>query len=390
MNPSIKQFTDYVINQNSHNKEELIKAVQQEFRLKQIKENIFQCNNFTVRFCFSKNKSFPGTVLGISVLSKFDDKPFLVVLCSLIDVTKIYLVNSTLIDKVSQSSQKLSENNYRGSFNGSDIIKTHDGIDNNADNIEKLFNIHKQKTWEENFKRILKNTQSIKPKGKFFNVDEEIRQRIHASIKRAKIFIESTDFDRLKQELDKRVNLSQDAILLTSRIDNKNIRGRLIEVLITSNDKEREIIYEYLNNYNIPEYKSRNKLGDYVCVINSTKTLTDIKTSIISKSKGSNPKAYNVDKFLEEMSHNDSVFFFYFIKIDENSSIKTALCSVYHNTLIENTVVQFHWAGRNSRGVTQFIGKAIDKMIDDPDFSNQIEYKQATEFIDRLIDYHGN
>ncbi len=53
--------------------------------------------------------------------------------------------------------------------------------------------------------------------------------------------------------------------------------------------------------------------------------------------------------------------------------------------LIEKTVKQFHWAGRNSRGVTQVESEALDKMLKDKSFSNVIDKERAKEFIDFLL-----
>lgn len=70
---------------------------------------------------------------------------------------------------------------------------------------------------------------------------------------------------------------------------------------------------------------------------------------------------------------------------DADGIVNKILCSVYHGELVDNTVIQFHWAGRNSRGVTQFVGKAIDGMIRRKDFVNVIDEPKARAFVDRLI-----
>lgn len=92
-----------------------------------------------------------------------------------------------------------------------------------------------------------------------------------------------------------------------------------------------------------------------------------------------------VDKFLEVMAKENTIFCFYFIGIDEQGIMNTILCSVYHKELIEKTVKQFHWAGRNSRGVTQLEGEALDKMLKDKSFKNVIDKEKAKKFIDFLL-----
>ena len=100
----------------------------------------------------------------------------------------------------------------------------------------------------------------------------------------------------------------------------------------------------------------------------------------------SNPKAYNVDKFLKQMSDSRSIFLFFFIGVDEDSIFKTLLCSVYHSKLIDNTILQFHWAGRNTRGAAQFNGTAIDEMLNEDNFRNEIDLSKAQGFLKKLLE----
>lgn len=86
------------------------------------------------------------------------------------------------------------------------------------------------------------------------------------------------------------------------------------------------------------------------------------------------------------MSDGKSVFLFFFIGVDEKGIFKTILCSVFHNKLIDSTITQFHWAGRSSRGVTQFRGIDIDEMLKDENFTNVIDKKKAKDFLENLLD----
>ena len=85
------------------------------------------------------------------------------------------------------------------------------------------------------------------------------------------------------------------------------------------------------------------------------------------------------------MSDSRSIFLFFFIGVDENSIFKTLLCSVYHGKLIDNTILQFHWAGRNTRGVAQFNGIAIDEMLKENSFKNHIDEQKAISFLEDLL-----
>ena len=155
--------------------------------------------------------------------------------------------------------------------------------------------------------------------------------------------------------------------------------------LITSNEKDRQQIVANLHNLEaaLPSYDTKNGLGDYYRQFESEDTYTDIKTKVVYLK--SNPKAYNIDKFLKQMSDSRSIFLFFFIGIDENSIFKTILCSVYHGKLIDNTILQFHWAGRSTRGVAQFNGNAIDEMLNESDFKNQIDIDKAKGYLEHLL-----
>lgn len=82
----------------------------------------------------------------------------------------------------------------------------------------------------------------------------------------------------------------------------------------------------------------------------------------------------------------DWKFLFYFIGIDERSVFNTLLCSVYHSQLIDKTILQRHWAGRSTRGVAQFDGTVIDKMLNETNFRNCIEKDKCTAFLTSLLD----
>lgn len=384
MNEVVNRFLSFVADGDWRDKDALTKSAVSEFGLVRDR-SVYYCDYFAVRFCQTKNGSFSNTVLSLSSLQKYDNIPFFVVLVGPTIQPKVFLANSTFINKISHSSQQLSETNIKGSFNGSDILKKPFGIDNNISNIDRLFPFHREVSWAENLRRLVRNTTNIVPRGSRLEVDSAMRDAIIASIDRAQRFVASGDFEKLKSDLDSRVSLSEEAIICASRIENVNIRGRLIESLITSDPLQRDILIRNLMDAEkaLPVYDTENKLGDYCVRIGDSQTYTDIKTKIVYLD--SNPKAYNIDKFLEVMSHDDSVFFFYFIGIDAQGIVNKILCSVYHRELIDNTVIQFHWAGRNSRGVTQFIGSAIDRMLSEDNFHNDIDRAHAIAFIDRLI-----
>ena len=142
MNPIVTKFIEYVRNgMPKHNKELAQRETQQYFRM--IKDGkVYYTDFFAVRFCYSKNGSFSNTVLALSKLQKFDHIPFFVVLIKGNQDNALFLANSSLLQKISHSSQELRIDNIKGSFNGSDIIKTYDNIPNDFYHVEQLFAIH--------------------------------------------------------------------------------------------------------------------------------------------------------------------------------------------------------------------------------------------------------
>ena len=96
------------------------------------------------------------------------------------------------------------------------------------------------------------------------------------------------------------------------------------------------------------------------------------------------PKGYNLDKILEFLSDENSVFMIFFVGIDyTQKNIKTSLITMFQSDLIDNTVIQTHWAGRNSRGVSQFNGVAIKRIILNGD--NTIDILKAKAFLERIV-----
>ena len=385
MNAIVSQFVTYVTKYAPWASKEAVQSdIIRKFALKRDR-SVYFCDSFAVRFCQTKDKSFNNTILSLSTLQKYDKCPFMVVRVQKDGSNLLYLANTSFLRKISHSSRKLSHNNIAGSFNASDIIKDYNGIENCAENIEKLFAFHVDIDPSDNLKRLIEQTNQIEARGQKFIPNEEQLVNIYGSVKRAEKFVNSDDFTKLADDLRIRVEQSMASILIASRIENVNLRGRLIEALICSDHSEREILLKEIEDIEktLPHYASANNIGDYVRKFENSDTYTDVKTKIMYMD--SNPKAYNIDKFLQCMSEEKSVFLFFFVGIDERGTVKTQLCSVYHRSLQEATVVQYHWCGRNSRGVTQLLGKEISRIISDGDFHNNIDEDASAAFIKKLL-----
>ncbi len=366
-----------------NDKSRLAKIVCEHFGLTRDR-SVFYSAHYAVRFSSSATQAFGNTVASLSRLQKYDDRPFIV---CLVTPTKNYclIANPTFLKKISHSSQELRTNNIRGSFNGSDIVRDFEGIENSSATIEQLFNIHSPIGFEGNLARLVEATNNITPTGAKFPVTVEAYETILSAPQRALAFISSDDVGTLNRELDHKVKQFEKEILLAALIENVNVRGRVIEYLIAGEDEQlRQKLVEALlsGEMGLPLFKTENALGDYQKRFDAFHTETDVKTKIMVLN--SNPKAYNLDKMLEFLSLDRSVFMFYFIGVDPGKIVNTVLVSMFQKDLLGATILLRHWAGRNSRGVSQFEGKAIDGLIQKP--NDEIDIAKSEIFLREIID----
>lgn len=346
--------------------------------------SVFYTHDFAIRFCKANSATFSNTVLSLSALQKYDDKPFIVCI-STPQKNYMLLANSTFLSKISHSSMELRIDNIKGSFNGSDIIRQVDGIINAPENFDVLFGIHQNITFEENLTRLVAATNGIVPTGKRFDVSvgERLKNIMNAP-ERAVAFSGSLDYSDLLSDLDERTSKYENEIFVAACIENVNLRGRIIEYIIAGDDVEmrRQVIESLINHAEFPRMITRDGLGDYAKRYPDYYTETDIKTKIMVLASA--PKGYNLDKMLEFLAEDNTVFMIYFVGIDyERKTIKTKLISMFQNTLVNNTVIQAHWAGRNSRGVSQFNGEAVKHIILNE--GNTIDKQKAKMFLDKIL-----
>lgn len=383
MSSKIQELLAFIEKHDGINdKSKLCKLVADNFSLTKDR-SVYYCKEFAIRYSSSNSQSFSNTVLSLSNLQKFDDRPFLVCLVTP-SQNYIFLSNTTFLKKISHSSQELRENNIRGSFNGSDIMREFEGIENNPENIERLFNIHEGIGFEGNLARLVEATNNISPSGsKFIPSNTQIATVLDAP-NRAVGFVGSDNWRTLKDELDEKVYKYKNEILLAGLIENVNVRGRIIEYLIAGEDEKlrQEIIDALLKKSNgIPQFRTENALGDYSREFEEYFTETDVKTKIMVLD--SNPKAYNLDKVLEFLATDRSVFMFYFVGIEPAKIVNTVLVSMFQEDLLDSTLLLKHWSGRNSRGVSQFEGKTIGNLILSP--KSCIDNEKATNFLRKIL-----
>lgn len=376
---AINSLTEYIQARNGiANKSTLASLVQNEFGL--VKDrSVFYGPDFAIRFCQSKkiSSSFPNTVLSLSALQKYDDKPFIVCLVTP-DKNYLMLANTSFLRKISHTSQELRVDNIKGSFLGPDIKRTYEGVVNTPANFEYLFTSHENFTFEENLERLVEATNNIQPTGKKFLPNQDELDCILGSIARSIEFMKSPCYGQLATDLEQRVRAVSDEIVIASFIENVNLRGRMIEHLITSaRDLNASLIDAFREGRPLPQIYTADGLGDYEREFAFFSTATDIKTKILFLS--SNPKGYNIDKLLSFLAKDKSVYLIYVVAIDGNKQISTRLCSMYNRQLLNNTRIMKQWAGRNSRGVTQYEGKALEAIVNN--FDPSIDVVASRNFL---------
>lgn len=360
----------------------LIKRVQKKFGLTKDR-SVFYSEHYAIRFSSSSSNNFSNTVISLSNLQKYDDQPFLVCLVTP-HKNILCLANSTFLLKVSHSSQQLRTDNIRGSINGSDIAKEFNGLRNSPESFKKLFSIHAELGFSDNLARLVEATNNISPSGVKFAISSSVMEAIKTAPERAVQFVSSGEYMLLKSELDAKVDRYRNEILIASFIENVKIRGGIIEYLIVGEDEahKKNLIEALHAGTVVPGFRTKNNLADYTKIFEEYKTAIDVKTKIMVLH--SNPKAYNIDKLLEFLAENKSVFMFYFIGIEPNMIANKILISMFQEDLLSSTILLKHWAGRNSRGVTQFEGTTLNRLLKSP--NNKINLKKSKKFLSDLVD----
>lgn len=360
----------------------LADIVKQKFHLTQDRV-VYYCPDFAIRFSHARGKRMSNTVLSLSALQKYDNIPFIVCIVGT-HANFLLLANSTFLKRISHSSKELRADNIRGGFNGSDIMAEYASITNEPQNFAQLFAYHAAFTFKDNLERLVESTNGIVSRVSRFQPTSSARRHILTSVARAQRFMISPEYKDLLSDLDSRVLGNRNEIVIASYIENVNLRGRIIEYLITDNGSNlKEQIKKALQDgSSLPSFQTEDGLGDYSKSYADFRTETDIKTKIMFM-RGE-PKGYNIDKLLEFLATSKSVYLLYLLGIDENGGIVTRLCSMFDRRLIVGTRAQLHWAGRGTRGVTQFDGKVLREILNTP-AQSVIVPTQARTFLSELL-----
>lgn len=325
--------------------------------------SVYFADDFAIRFCYSNDAGFSNCVVSLATLKKFDDRPFLVCLLKPSEVLT-FLANSTLVRKASHSSHKLALDKVRGTILGHDIIREIDDLRNEPQNFEALFETHSGFTWQENLERIVESTSAIAPTGIRFEPSSEERRQILNSPKVSENAERSGQIAKVEEQLLAQLEKNKARIFDLARVDNVNLRGNRIEQLLTGTGNVHLIADRI---FELPD---------------DLRIIVDIKTKLLGLS--SSPKLYNIDKTLKELSRGSTALCLFMIGVDlEGRNLSGRLVDILDEQVINGTRIQFHWAGRNSRGVTQL---ALDaRVFFEASFRGRIDLKKASAFLEQLL-----
>jgi hypothetical protein len=213
----------------------------------------------------------------------------------------------------------------------------YEGVANVPEHFEELFGTHCQFTWEENIGRLVEATNAIAARSTRFEVTRDALVRLLEAPARAAAATTTIASRKAERELASRVEAHRDDLLRAVALDNVNIRGNMIEQVITGE-------------------ANAHRLDDVVFPLDDGgQLIIDIKTKLLNRASA--PKAYNIDKMLQLLAQPGNVFSIFFVGLDGvHRRVYTRLVSVFDPIIIAATRIQTHWAGRSSRGVTQFAG----------------------------------
>jgi len=343
-------------------KDEFAETMAHQFGLEKAR-SVFYADDFAVRFCYSDDAGFSNCVISLSTLKNFDDRPFLVCLLKPSGV-ETFLANSTMINKASHSSQKLTVYCVRGTILGHDILRTVDGLANGPANFEALYELHTGFGWQENLERIVAATSAISATGRRFEPTDAQKAAVLRAPEKSQEAERGGRMSRIEKNLQGRLAERETKILGAAETGNVKLRGDAIEYLLTG---ERTV-----HGLDDSVFEEKGEV----------RVLVDLKTKVLDLS--SSPKLYNIDKALRELSDGATVVCLFLIAIDRvGKRVAGRLVDILDSQIIPMTRIQFHWAGRNSRGVTQLAGDA--SKFSDPGFSRRVDVAVAQEFLRKLL-----
>jgi len=362
LNETLREIILYREENPNATKEQLVMHMVRGAGLKRHR-SIYACESYALRFSLASGNSFSNTVASLAVVKAFDSVPFVVAVLRS-GSTEFLLANATFLKMVSHSSQQLRIDNVRGSFLGHDIVREYDGLPNLPQNFEALFAIHQKFQWEENLSRLVEATSGITGTGRRFQPTENDRRRILRAPSLAVSLLSHPGYLRAKKELAAIVTEQSQAILQHATVDNVNVRGNQIERQITGG----------INEHGLADMV--RDLGEGIGLE------LEIKTKLLDRA--SSPKGYNIDKALQTLARGNTAIAFYFVGVDlRRGEVTSSVVSIFDKAILNATRIQFHWAGRNSRGVTQLTGNI--GLLFSSDYQEEVDIATAKRFLEQLL-----
>ncbi len=313
-------------------KDSVVHAVLQRFRLEQ-DGALLVGPAFAIRFCQSKfTASFANAVVAIAKIVEHDDRP--IVVCVLTPAgCRFLLANTTFLTRVSHSSHALARDHLRGSILGSDILGEVQGVQNVPECFAELMRMHARADRAANLDRIVAATR-LPSAREFWMPGTEGRAHLLAAPALARALGRHPDYAAVRAKLDVIVKRRHAKILVAARNPNPKARGDQIERIITG-------------------MASQHALGDIEFDVVIGVLSVDIKSKLAGKA--SSPKAWNIDKTLQDLAKGRRLLSMYFVRVDpQNGVIDTRLVSIFDRTLVLASRPQRHWSGRGTRGAIQF------------------------------------
>lgn len=348
--------------QPSANKAQIEEAFSNNSSMKK-ERSVYVGDGYAIRFSEANTGSFSNVVLSLSALQKYDANPMIICIVRP-NRLDFRLANSTFLKRISHSSHNLRVDNIKGSFLGHDIMDECEGIPNRPDRFDELIAIHAEFKWEENVERLVEATNAIVARSTRFKPVGDSLSIILEAPTRAAAALSLPRLAEIERELIAIIQRRRNELLRAANLDNVKIRGETIQQLITGE----------LNAH---------RLDDLTFKLPGNATLiVDIKTKLLDRASA--PKAYNVDKMLQALSRAGSIFSFFFVGIDASSeSFLSRMVSVFDPVVLSATRVQTHWAGRESRGVTQLTGNISD--IFSPHYHPSVDVQLGKALLTQLI-----
>lgn len=393
----IYSLLNFIYDQHGRTTKEQLRAdIREHFNLKSYSRSLFYCDDFAIRFSKTNwnPRSIANTILSLKALMVFDSQMPIFLCIVWRDENVVYMINTTFIHKISHSSKWLTINNIVWSFLWWDIIQDYNGIANIPENFETLWREHYNVMQSGgNLNRLVENTQNIVWTLKKFTPTYEEEEQIFNSVNR---FFEAKEKNVLI-EIDNQFTTNieryyNEILFVAKNVDNVNLRWNLIEYIIVNweeTDEWIEII-EALNNGITDiqvDFQNKHDLWDAEIEVEGYNIAIDVKSKIISENTWSDPKVYNIDKFLEFHSKYNTIFLLLFVGIDiDNDSIYIALRSPFDSELLDTQAIQWHWSWRWRRGTVQYSWDAIHKVLFREDrYFDIIDYNKAQEYLSELL-----